>query len=105
MHILPACESARESCTCSYSCAHACGPVLISLNFPHLLSMRTSSSHVPRLVYIRLNMCICGRIFTKALPACESARESSTSSYTCAHACGPVLINLKFSSTSKHEHK
>ena len=101
-HALPACDSARGSCTCCYSCAHACGPVLINLNFPQLLSMRTSRSHVPRPVYTPLNMCICARTFTHALPESDSARESCTFSFSCAHACVPVLVNLNFPPTFKH---
>ena len=104
-HALPACESARESRTCSYSCEHACGPVLINLHFPQLLSTRTSISPVPRMLYIPLNSSICMGTFTCALPTCESARESRTCSYSCEHACGLVLINLHFPPTSQHAHK
>ena len=57
-HASPAYKSAREQCTCSCSCAHASLPVLININISQLLSMHTSSSHVPSLVYMPLNMCI-----------------------------------------------
>ena len=93
-HVSTACESARELhlflllCTCFSTCVDKPGI------FPHLLNMRTSSSHDPSLVYISLNMCIC--VHTFAHVTCESAKEYCTFCCSCAHAPPPVLINLNF---------
>ena len=77
----------------------------LTFNFPQLLSMRTSISPVPRILYIPRNSSICVWTYTHAFRSCESARESWTCSYCCGHACGPVVINLHFPPTSKHAHK
>ena len=102
-HASRACESARVYCTCPYSCL---SPTLINLNFPtNFQACRTSISHVPKLVYIPLNMSIYVRTFTHAYRSFEGAREPCTCSYPCTHASRPSLINLNFPQTSKHAHK
>ena len=76
-----------------------------TLIFPQLLSMRTSISPVPRILYIPRNSSICVWTYTHVFPSCESARECWTRCYCCGHACTPVLIHLHFPPTSKHAHK
>ena len=73
--------------------------------FPQLLSMRTSISSVPGILYVSQKSSICVWTYPHAFPSCDIARESWTCSYCCGHGFGPVLINLHFPPTSKHAHK